>query len=202
MNNLFSAEKFFDLSQVSFADIFNGIENIWAVIPKIFPYAQSISKVGPVIGKNTVIKENVVFEGACVIGDNCIIGPNAYFRDGVIIGDNVKVGFSCEVKSSIILNNTFISHLNYVGNSVIGSDVNLAAGVICANFRFDGQKIVVKDGTKRIDTNLEKFSCIIGDHTKIGVNSILNPGSIIGKNTVIWPMVEVYGTHKDNEVLK
>ncbi|MEX1052614.1 MAG: DapH/DapD/GlmU-related protein [Patescibacteria group bacterium] len=202
MVNKFSTEKYFDLSQVSFSDIFEGVENIWEVIPKILPYAQSSSKDAPVIGKNTVIKENVVFEGPVIIGDNCIIGPNAYLREGVIIGSNVKVGFSCEIKSSIILNNTFISHLSYVGNSIIGSDVNLAAGVICANSRFDGRQIEVRDGDKKYKTNLEKFSCIIGDHTKVGVNSILNPGSVIGKNTVIWPMVEVYGTHKDNEVIK
>jgi len=203
VNNKFAPEKYFNLSQISFADIFEGVENIWEVIPKILSYAKSKSNENkPLIGKNTIIKDNVVFEGPCVIGDNCTIGPNAYFRDGVIIGNNVKVGFACEVKNSIILNDTFMSHLSYVGNSIIGSNVNLAAGVICANFRFDGKKIEVRDGDYRYKTNLDKFGSVIGDGTKTGVNSILNPGSIIGKNSIIWPMVDVYGTHKDNEVIK
>lgn len=203
MNNKFAPQNFFDFSQVSFSDIFEGVENIWEVIPKILPYAESKSNNNkPLIGKNTIIKENVVIEGPCIIGDNCIIGPNAYLRDGVIIGDNVIVGFSCEVKSSIVLNNTFMKHLSYVGNSIIGSNVNLATGVVCANFRFDGKNVDVRDGENKINTNLEKFGCVIGDRTKTGVNSILNPGTIIGKNSIIWPLVDVYGTHKDNEVIK
>ncbi|MFH1826897.1 MAG: DapH/DapD/GlmU-related protein [bacterium] len=202
MNNKFNPSNFFDLSKITFAEIFNSVENVWELVPKILPYVQLKSKEKPIIGKNTIIKENVVFEGLCIIGDNCTIGPNAYIRSGVIIGDSVKVGFSCEVKNSIILNNTLISHLNYVGNSIIGSNVNLAGGTICANFRFDGKVIEVKDGDKRYNTNLEKFGCVIGDNTKTGVNSILNPGTIIGKNSTIWPLIDVYGTHKNNEVIK
>ncbi|MDP3974371.1 MAG: DapH/DapD/GlmU-related protein [bacterium] len=200
--NKFAPEKFFDLSAISFADIFENIENVWEVIPKIKTYIEKLKGEKPFIGKGTVIKDNVVFEGPCIIGDNCIIGPNAYLRDGVIIGDNVIVGFSCEVKSSIVLNNTFMKHLSYVGNSIIGSNVNLATGVVCANFRFDGKNVDVRDGENKINTNLEKFGCVIGDRTKTGVNSILNPGTIIGKNSIIWPLVDVYGTHKDNEVIK
>lgn len=202
MNNKFNPLNFFDLSKITFAEIFNSVENIWEVIPKILPYVKLKVKDKPSIGKNTIIKENVVFEGPCVIGDNCTIGPNAYLRDGVIIGDNVKVGFSCEVKNSIILNNAFMSHLSYVGNSIIGSNVNLAGGTICANFRFDGKVIEVRDRDKRCSTNLDKFGCVIGDNTKTGVSSILNPGTIIGKNSTIWPLIDTYGTHKDNEVIK
>src|SRR3990167_9625899 len=202
MNNKFAPQNFFDLSAISFADIFENIENVWEVLPKIKSYAESKSSGKPLIGKGTVIKDNVIFEGPCIIGDNCVIGPNAYLRDGVIIGDNVIVGFSCEVKSAIILNNTFMKHLSYVGNSIIGSNVNLSTGVVCANFRFDGKNVDVRDGENKINTNLEKFGCVIGDGTKTGVNSILNPGTIIGKNSTIWPLVDVYGTHKDNEVIK
>src|SRR3990167_7776695 len=106
MNNKFAPQNFFDLSAISFADIFENIENVWEVLPKIKSYAESKSSGKSFIGKGTVIKDNVVFEGLCIIGDNCVIGPNAYLRAGVIIGDNVKIGFGCEIKNSIVLNDS------------------------------------------------------------------------------------------------
>ena len=202
MINKFSPQNFFDLSKVSFSDIFENVENIWEVIPKIKTYLESKSTVKPIIGKGTILKENVVIEGPCIIGEDCIIGPNSYIREGVIIGNGVRIGHACEIKNSIILNNTKIAHLSYVGDSLVGSDVNIAAGAICANFRFDGKKVEVRDGAFKYDTGLKKFGCVIGDGSQIGVNAILNPGSILGKNIVVWPLVRVFGTHKNDEVLK
>lgn len=202
MNNKFAPENFFDLSKISFSDIFENVENIWEVIPKIKSYSEKLKGKKPIIGKGTVLKENVVIEGPCIIGENCVIGPNSYIREGVIIGNGVRIGHACEIKNSIILNNTHIAHLSYVGDSLVGSDVNIAAGAICANFRFDGKKVDVRYKDERYDTGLYKFGCVIGDGSQIGVNAILNPGSILGKNTVVWPLVRVIGSHKNNEVLK
>lgn len=202
MNNKFAPKNFFDLSVISFADIFENIENVWEVLPKIKSYAESKSSGKPLIGKGTVIKDNVVFEGPCIIGDNCTIGPNAYFREGVIIGDNVKIGFGCEIKNSIILNDTKIPHLSYIGDSVVGNNINIAGGVMCANYRFDGRTILIRDGDKKIDTKLQKLGCIIGDKSQIGINSSTNPGTILGKNSIVWPHVLVFGVHKDSEVIK
>ena len=202
MNNKFAPQNFFDLSKVPFSDIFENVENVWEVIPNIKAYLKSKSTVKPITGKGTIIKANVVFEGPCTIGEDCIIGPNSYIREGVIIGNGVRIGHACEIKNSIILNSTHIAHLSYVGDSVVGSDVNIAAGAICANFRFDGKKIDVRYNNDRYDTGLDKFGCVIGDTSQIGVNAILNPGSILGKNIVVWPLVRVFGTHKNDEVLK
>ena len=202
MNNKFSPQNFFDLSAISFADIFENIENVWEVIPKIKTYAESKSSGKPLIGKGTIIKENVVIEGPCIIGDNCIIGPNAYFREGVIIGDNVRIGSSVEIKNSIVMNNSSIPHLNYVGDSIIGLNVLLGGGTLCANFRFDEKNITVKVDDKKYDTGLMKFGAVIGDGCKTAAGAVLNPGTLLGKQCVVFPQTKVFGYYAEKTTIK
>jgi bifunctional UDP-N-acetylglucosamine pyrophosphorylase/glucosamine-1-phosphate N-acetyltransferase len=203
MDNKFALEKFFDLSQISFSDIFDGVENIWEVIPKILTYVELKSNSNkPVIGKNTIIKDGVVFEGPCIIGDNCTIGPNAYFREGVIIGDNVRIGFSVEVKNSIIMNNSSVPHLNYVGDSIIGSHVFLGGGTLCANYRFDEKSITIKVDDKKYDTNLQKLGAIIGDYSKTAAGAVLNPGTFLEKQCIVFPQTKVFGYYKTKTTIK
>ncbi len=202
MNSKFAPQNFFDLSSVSFADIFKDVENVWEVLPKIKTYAESKSSGKPLIGKGTIIKENVVIEGPCIIGDNCIIGPNAYLREGVIIGDNVRIGFSVEIKHSIIMNGSSVPHLNYVGDSIIGSNVFLGGGTLCANFRFDEKNITVKLNNKKYDTGLQKLGAIIGDYSKTAAGAVLNPGTFLEKHCTVFPQTKVFGYYAEKTTIK
>ena len=202
MNSKFAPQNFFDLSSVSFADIFKDVENVWEVLPKIKTYAESKSSGKPLIGKGTIIKENVVIEGPCIIGDNCIIGPNAYLREGVIIGDNVRIGFSVEIKHSIIMNGSSVPHLNYVGDSIIGSNVFLGGGTLCANFRFDEKNITVKLNNKKYDTGLQKLGAIIGDYSKTAAGAVLNPGTFLEKHCTVFPQTKVFGYYAAKTTIK
>lgn len=195
----FPKEDFFDLKGFSHAKIFEGVGNIWDVLPKLRDY---VKKNGQSIGGGTVVEEGSYLKGPAIIGKNCIISHGAYIRENCIVGDNVHIGHGVEVKNSIIVSNTAVAHLNYIGDSIVGSNVNIGGGAKTANFRLDGQNIRIKVGEERVDTGLQKLGAIIGDGSKIGVNSVLNPGTILGKNVWVYPLVSVFGVHEDGEVIK
>lgn len=202
MKNTFSPSAFFDLSGFGYEEIFD-VENVWEIIPKIAEFVLKNSAPQPVlVGKGTVIEEGALIKGPAIIGDNCFIAHGAYIREGAIIGNNVKIGHSVEVKNSIVLNNSRIAHFNYIGDSIIGNDVNFAGGAITANFRLDGAKIKIKHDGGEIETGLVKFGAIVGDSSRIGVNVVLNPGTILSKNTKVFPLTSVFGIHLDEETIK
>ncbi|MBI2621212.1 MAG: hypothetical protein HYW63_01010 [Candidatus Levybacteria bacterium] len=202
MKNTFSPSVFFDLSDFKHKEIFE-VENVWETVSKISDFIRNNN--GPknvVIGKGTVIEEGALIKGLAIIGDNCFIAHGAYIREGAIIGDNVKIGHCVEIKNSVILNNTNVAHFNYVGDSIVGNDVNIGGGAIIANFRLDGQTIKIKYNGKHFDTNLKKLGAIVGDKSKIGVNSVLNPGTILSRNSKVFPLTSVFGTHFNEDVIK
>lgn len=199
----FKAKKFFDLSEFSFASIFSGVEFVWEVLPKIENFvAEYVGNKRVVIGEGTIIEEGAFIKGPAIIGENCTIAHGAYIRENVILDDNIHVGHGVELKNSIVLSNTAIAHLNYVGDSIVGSDVNIGGGAKTANFRLDGKTIKVKVDNEVIDTGLTKFGAIIADGSKIGVNAVLNPGTILGKNCLVYPLTSAVGVHEGGEVIK
>jgi NDP-sugar pyrophosphorylase family protein len=154
------------------------------------------------IGKNTKIEKGAFIKGPCIIGDDCEIRHSAYIRGNVITGNNCIIGHSTEVKNSIFLNNAKAAHFAYVGESILGNRVNIGAGVKLANFRLDKKNIKINIDSKIINTNRNKVGAIIGDDSQIGCNSVLNPGTIIGKNSIIYPSLNVFGYIKDNTIVK
>ncbi len=128
------------------------------------------------LDEGSVIKAGVYIEGNVYIGKNCDIGPNSYIRGNTYFGDNVHVGNAVEIKNSIIMENTNVSHLSYVGDSVIGSNCNIAAGTNIANLRFDNATIKTKIKNQKIDSGRRKLGAIIGDSVKTGINSSFSPG--------------------------
>lgn len=201
---MFKVRDFFNLSQFEHAKIFDGLEYPWEALPKLkdFIKAQAKSKNNVFIDKGTVVEEGALIKDNVIIGKNCRIGHAAYIRENCIIADNVTIGHGCEIKNSIILNETAVAHLNYVGDSIVGGKVNISGGVILANFRFDAKKILVKHKDKVINTGLLKFGAVVGDESQIGVNAVLNPGTILGKNCIVYPLTSVLGVHKDNETIR
>jgi len=138
-----------------------------------------------IIGKGTKVLSGSYIEGPVVIGENCKIGPNCYIRPFTSICNGCRVGNACEVKNSIIMDGSKIPHQNYVGDSVIGSDCNLGAGTKIANLRLDKKEISVTLNGERIKTGRKKLGAIIGDNVQTGINSMTNPGTLIGNDVFI-----------------
>ncbi len=142
---------------------------------------------GIAIHKTAIVEKNAILKAPIVIGKNCFVGSNACLRNGVFLSENVKIGMGVEVKSSIIFDNSSVAHFNFIGDSIIGSNVNFEAGSITAN-HFNERKdkeIFVKINEEIINTKVEKFGALVGDFSKIGANAVLTPGTILMKNTVV-----------------
>jgi NDP-sugar pyrophosphorylase family protein len=139
------------------------------------------------IHKSAIIENNVTIKSPAIIGKNCYIGANAYFREGVYLDEAVKIGPGCEIKSSIICSNTAIAHFNYIGNSIIGRNINFEAGSIAANHYNERtiKKISVLYNSEIIETNSDKFGSLIGDNSRVGANAVLSPGTILAKNSIV-----------------
>ena len=139
------------------------------------------------IHKSATIENNVTIKKPAIIGENCYIGANAYFREGVYLDQSVKIGPGCEIKSSIICSGTAIAHFNYIGNSIIGRNINFEAGSIAANHYNEraNKKISILYDNKIIETNSDKFGSLVGDNSRIGANAVLSPGTILIKNSIV-----------------
>lgn len=144
-------------------------------------------KDGIAIHKTALVESGVMLKRPVIINENCVVGANAYFREGVYLDQSVKIGPGCEIKSSIICSETAIAHFNYVGNSIIGRNVNFEAGSIAANHYNERvlKRIFVLYQSEIIDTGVEKFGSLVGDNSKIGANAVLSPGTILEKNTIV-----------------
>jgi len=183
------------------------LEQSEELIKEIFPQTkglieENVSVKGTLfLGNESVIKSGTRIEGFVTIGDNCVIGPNAFLRNGTVIESNSHIG-NCEIKNSIILNGANIPHFSYVGDSIIGENVNFGAGSKVANLRFDNSNVQVTiDGIKK-DTGRRKLGTLVNSDTKIGCNAVLNAGTMIGKNCKIFPNTFVNRNLKSDEIFK
>jgi UDP-N-acetylglucosamine diphosphorylase / glucose-1-phosphate thymidylyltransferase / UDP-N-acetylgalactosamine diphosphorylase / glucosamine-1-phosphate N-acetyltransferase / galactosamine-1-phosphate N-acetyltransferase len=200
---MFKPADLFDLAQTEHAKIFDDCEFAWDVLKRLQGYLSSHLKPAlhnrcegdayiadhVFIGEGTTVEDGVMIKGPAIIGRNCQIRHNAYIRDHVIIGDGCVIGNASEVKHSILFNGCQVPHFNYVGDSVLGYKAHLGAGVKISNVKLTAGNVTVdKDGVP-FDTGLRKFGALLGDFAEIGCNAVLNPGSIIGRNSVIYPNV-------------
>jgi UDP-N-acetylglucosamine diphosphorylase / glucose-1-phosphate thymidylyltransferase / UDP-N-acetylgalactosamine diphosphorylase / glucosamine-1-phosphate N-acetyltransferase / galactosamine-1-phosphate N-acetyltransferase len=133
------------------------------------------------------VEIGAVLKAPIIIGKNCFVGANAYLRGGVFLDDGVKIGPSCEIKSSIIFSKTSVAHFNFIGDSIVGSNVNIEAGAVTANHYNEkaDKQIEVLYNSAVIKTNTSKFGALIGDACKIGANAVLSPGTLLAKNTIV-----------------
>jgi len=139
------------------------------------------------IHRSAIIERGAVIKKPAIIGKNCYVSANAYLREGVYLDHSVKIGPGCEIKNSIICSETAIAHFNYIGNSIIGRNVNFEAGSIAANHYNEriSKYILIRYKSEIIETNTEKFGSLVGDNSKIGANAVLSPGTILEKNTIV-----------------
>ncbi len=154
------------------------------------------------IGEGTVIEPGAYIKGPCVIGKNCTIRHGAYIRGDCLIGDGCVIGHTTELKNALFLNRAKAAHFAFVGDSILGNDVNLGAGVKCANLRLDHQTVRIKIENKKFETGMKKLGAIVGDRSQIGCNSVLNPGVILGKSVMIYPAQVCSGVWEDNSLIK
>jgi NDP-sugar pyrophosphorylase family protein len=213
---MFAAADLFDLTQTEHAAIFDGAGFAWEALKKIELYLRENFKAGlkntcegvayigdnVSIGEGTVLEDGVMIKGPAIIGKNCQIRHNAYIRENVIIGDGCVIGNSSEVKNSLLFNGAQAPHFNYVGDSILGYKTHIGAGAKISNLKlFPGNILVEVDGVP-FDTGLRKFGALLGDGAEAGCNAVLNPGTILGRNAIIYPNVFWRGVLPANMIAK
>lgn len=171
------------------------------------PKDLSFSQKAIQIGKNVHIGEGVKLPVTCTIEDNVYIGEGTEIRSGalirknVIIGAHCVIGNSCEIKHSLLMDHVQVAHFNYVGDSVLGSRAHLSAGAILSNLRFDQQPVKIRVSDEKIETGLRKFGAILGKGSQVGCNSVLLPGSILGKNSIVSAGMTFGGVLEENKTI-
>lgn len=213
---MYSPADLFDLSQTQHGALFEGCKHAWEVLHRLKDYVERTVQPGlkntcdgrayigdqVEIGEGTVVEDGAMIKGPAIIGRNCQIRHNAYIREHVIVGDGCVVGNACELKHSVVFNGAQIPHFNYVGDSVLGYKAHLGAGVKISNVKVVPGNVCVELEGIPADTGLRKFGALIGDHSDVGCNAVLNPGSIIGRGCVIYPNVTWRGILPSHMIVK
>lgn len=185
----------------------------WEALEGIGAYIAELGKSLPKeeynqMGENVWIHKSAKVYNSAYIGENCIIGEGAeirhcsFIRKNAIIGKNAVVGNSTELKNTILFNNSQVPHYNYVGDSILGYKAHMGAGSIISNLKSDKTLITIKNGKEKIETGIRKIGAMLGDNVEVGCGSVLNPGTIIGKNTNIYPLSSVRGVIPKNSIYK
>lgn len=194
----------YTLEETIAKDIFDGVTYPWEVLPKI---GEFIVKLGNTLppekyekkgGNVWIAKSAKVFESACIIGPAIIdeeaeVRHCAFIRGNAIVGKGAVVGNSTELKNVILFNKVQTPHYNYVGDSILGCKAHMGAGSITSNVKSDKTLVVVRAGEESCETGLKKFGAMLGDNVEIGCNSVLNPGTVIGKQANVYPASMVRG---------
>ena len=211
------AEYYFDLSNFRFREVFEGHQYVWDVLKELDKYIinklkelgkgdRSGVRAGAYVadnvhlGNGTTVDHTAVIHGPTIIGANCEIRAGAQFRGNVLVGDGAVLGG--EYKSSILFDEANAPHYCYVGNSIVGYRTNMAAGVVTSPHNFSWTPIKIKIGNQEYETGMTKIGSIVGDGTMVGSNCVLNPGSLIGQDSVIYPLISWRGFLPSQKVVK
>lgn len=205
-----------DLAQFAFPQLFDGCEFAWDALKKLPAFVVKELKPGRLctvagtayigeqvfIGKGTEIEHGAVIKGPAIIGANCQVRSSCYIRENVIVGDGCVLGNASEFKNCVLFNGAQVPHFSYVGDSILGYKAHLGAGVILSNVKSVKGNVAVLRHGKRLDTGLRKFGAVIGDGVDIGCNCVLNPGSIIGRNSILYPNISWRGICPPDSIIK
>ncbi len=218
---MFRAENYLDLAHTNHAELFSAEEPVWSAISKIESYLDhlidstgeplihgTVSPQATVGGRVYVAADAIIEPGATVlgpawIGSETVVRSGAYIRANVIIGNRCVLGNSSEFKNCLLFDNCEVPHFNYVGDTILGYKAHLGAGVICSNVRLDRRTVQVRDGDGGlIDTGLQKFGALVGDRTEVGCNTVLSPGSILGRDCILYPVSHWQGVLPEKSIVK
>ena len=209
----FTIEKLLDLKETMAAELFEGKTYPWEVLPEIKDFILKLGKTldpdeyeyreGDIwIAKSAKIAPTACINGPAIIGKDTEVRHCAFIRGNAIVGEDCVVGNSTELKNVVLFNCVQVPHYNYVGDAVLGYKFHMGAGSICSNVKSDKQLVVVKDGEEKIETGLKKFGAMLGDHVEVGCGSVLNPGTVIGRNSNIYPLSPVRGCVPADSIYK
>ena len=211
MNKLVKTTDLYDCQVPYLKDLFDSCEYPWEMLPKIKAYILDLIEKGipgyTLIADNVLVGENVkiyptaTIEGPTIIGSNCEVRPGAFIRGSVITGSGCVIGNSSELKNCILLDKVQIPHYNYVGDSVLGNKAHTGAGTICSNLKSDGKPVVIH-GDVDYETGLRKIGGILADGADVGCGSVINPGTVIGKNTSVYPLTALRGVYPADCIVK
>lgn len=205
--------ELFDTDKTIAKKIFENKEYPWEVLPCIKDFIVELGKNLPKeiydeikenvwVAKSANVFDSAYIAGPCIIDENAEVRQCAFIRGSAIIGKNVVLGNSCEIKNAILFDNVQVPHFNYVGDSILGYKAHMGAGSVTSNVKSDKTLVVIKDENERIETNLKKVGAMLGDNVEVGCNSVLCPGSVIGRGTTIYPLSMVRGVVNENSIYK
>lgn len=203
----------YDLEQTIAKDLFEGLIYPWEALVGIRDY---IKKVGPMldpekfeqrgediwVAKSANVAQTALLNGPLIIDEDAEVRHCAFIRGSAIVGKGAVVGNSTELKNVVIFNSVQVPHYNYVGDSILGYKSHMGAGSITSNVKSDKTLVVVKDKGEEIKTGLKKFGAMLGDYVEVGCNSVLNPGTVIGRGSNIYPLSSVRGVVPGNSIYK
>ena len=212
MENLL-IKNMYDLNETIAADLFEGLDYPWQALPKIGDF---IKKLGPSLPKEEydqigedvwIAKSATVFpsayvHGPAIIGKEAEVRHCAFIRGNAIVGEGAVVGNSTELKNVVLFNKVQVPHYNYVGDSILGYKAHMGAGSITSNVKADKQLVKVHTGEVHIETGLKKFGAMLGDNVEVGCNAVLNPGTVIGRESNVYPTSMVRGVVPAKSIFK
>ena len=206
-------KNLYNLEETIAKELLESVTYPWEALPKIEEF---ILKIGEKldkekyekkgeniwIAKSAKIAPTAYINGPAIIGENAEIRHCAFIRGKAIVGEGAVVGNSTELKNVILFNKVQVPHYNYVGDSILGYKSHMGAGSITSNVKSDKKSVIVKNGKETIETGLKKFGAMLGDNVEVGCGSVLNPGTVIGSNTNIYPLSSVRGVVPKNSIYK
>lgn len=206
-------QELFDLKETIAAELFLDAKYPWDVLPKLHDYIIALGKLLPAeiyekrgeniwVAKSAEIAPTACLNGPLIIDESAQIRHCAYIRGSVIVGKSAVVGNSTELKNVVLFNEVQVPHYNYVGDSILGYKAHMGAGAVTSNVKSDKTTVVVKGKDIQFATGLKKMGAMLGDHVEIGCNTVLNPGTIIGKNTSVYPTSCVRGVVPSDSIFK
>ena len=211
VNKLVKTSELFECNTMYLSELFNRYEFPWEILPNIKSYIYGLIESGiegftelsdgVYVGENVKIYPTAVIEGPAIIGAGTEIRPGAFIRGSVITGANCVIGNSSELKNCILLEKVQVPHYNYVGDSILGNKAHMGAGSICSNLKSDGKEVVIHS-TTNIETGLRKVGAILADGADVGCGCVLNPGTVIGKNTSVYPLNAIRGVFAADSIIK
>ena len=210
---MYTTKNLFDLEHTIAREYLENYEYPWEALPEIKNFIRELIekldrneyteyKKDVWVHKSATIAPTADVNGPAIIGPKSEIRHCAYIRGSAIIGEGCVIGNSCEVKNAVIFDKSQVPHFNYVGDSILGFHAHMGAGSIVSNLKSDGKNVTIRVGDVKIPTNLRKFGAIIGDNVEVGCNSVLNPGTIVGKNSNIYPLARVRGLVPERSIYK